>query len=363
MTVAVLNQEELVEPLAQQMLIRHIKKNIKISWNNTDAYVKQCQENFVKNNLLDISFDTVTQSLHRDLKFWKDLVMTEYKSKYRDLVKWLVENLNKHDLDRNYLIKLCVNDPTPTFVKTLARAVSKHEPYWYLRGELDKTDDVVVLRNVVGNEKILADKLANSGYMWYLDSGYTNFLTGKKSWHRLVKNHIHHNLAELKFPADRLSVFSRFPDAWKPGGEKILVVESSEEYYQMIGTSLHDWREKVLTQLQLHTDRPVEFKSKSQSRKDRVSVYEQLKNNINDYYCVINESSAAAIEAIWLGIPVITLGRHVSTPVARTSIAEIDNLYRGPIGDWLCALSYSQYTESEILNGTAIKFIRKHFNV
>lgn len=363
MTVAILNQEELIEPLARQMLARQINKKTKFSWNTTDTYVKQCQEKFANNKLLDISFDTVNQSMYRDYKLWKDLVTAEYKGNFRELVKWLVENLDHHELDRDYLIKLCLKDTEPTFVKTLARLVSKHEPYWHLRGEIDATDDVVVLRNIVGNEKILSDKLNKSGSMWFIDSGYTNFLTGKKIWHRLVKNHIHHNVARLKFPADRLSTFSRFPEPWASTGEKILVVESSEQYYQMIGTTLDAWRQKVITQLQLHTDRPVEFKSKLQSRKDRVSVYEHLKNNPNNYYCVISESSAAAIEAVWLGIPIITLGQHVSIPVARTSISDINNLYRGPIGDWLCALSYSQYTESEILNGTAIKFIRKYFNV
>jgi hypothetical protein len=363
MTIAILNQEELIEPLARQMLIRHISNKIKFSWNTTDDYVAQCKETFTKKKLLDISFDTVNQSMHRDYKIWKDLVMAEYKGKYRDLIKWLVENLGNHELDRDYLIKLCLKDPEQTFVKTLARLVSKHEPYWHLRGEINATEDVVVLRNVIGNENILSYKLAKSGSMWFIDSGYTNFLTGKKVWHRLVKNHIHHDLKGLKFPADRLRVFSSFPEPWRPAGEKILVVESSEEYYRMIGTTLEDWRNKVTTQLQIHTDRPVEFKSKSQSRKDRISVYEQLKNNPSEYYCVISDSSAAAIEAIWMGVPVITLGQHVSTPVARTSIADINNLYRGPLGDWLCALSYCQYTQSEILDGTALKFIRKYFNV
>jgi hypothetical protein len=92
-------------------------------------------------------------------------------------------------------------------------------------------------------------------------------------------------------------------------------------------------------------------------------VYELLKDNPNDYYCVISESSVAAIEAIWLGIPVITLKQHVSAPVARTQISDINNLYRGPIGDWLCALSYCQFTKAEMLNGTAAKITRKFYHV
>lgn len=363
MTVAVLNQEELVEPLADKLLARYFKKHMPIEWNTIDAYLAQCRQHHTQTGLLNIDFGLVNQSLHKDLRIWKDLVMAEYKAKYRELVRWLTENLDEHKLDREYLINLCINDPRPSFVKTLTGLVTKNQPNWTLRGEINATDDVVVLRNTIGNENILRYKLARQGPMWFIDSGYTNFLTGKKHWHRLVKNHIHHNVAKLKFPADRLSMFGQFPEPWAPSGEKILIVESSEEYYNMIGTTLADWRNTVTTQLRRHTDRPLEFKSKSESRKTRVSVYEQLRQRRNDYYCVVHESSAAAIEAIWLGIPVITLGPHISAPVARTSLADVNNLYRGPLGDWLCAVSYCQFSQKEILDGTAVKFIRKFHNV
>lgn len=363
MTTAILNHEELVEPLADKLIAHMIKQRVQPQWQITDQYLQDCADSYKRNQLLAIDFGKVNQSLHQDLKAWKDLVMTHYKGQYRELVHWLIENLDKHDIDRDYLIKLCVTDARPSFVKTVARMVSKNEPYWNLRGELDSTDDVAVLRNVKGNEAVLGYKLAKGGSMWYIDSGYTNFITGKKLWHRLVKNHMHHNIKGLKFPADRLSMFPKFPEPWRPAGETILVVESSEEYFNMIGTSLGEWRNKIRVQLQSITNRPIEFKSKTDSRKTRVSVYEQLRTNPNQYYCVISEASAAAVEAIWCGVPAITLGQHVSTPVTRNSLNDIDNLYRGCLGDWLCALSYCQYTEEEILDGTATKFIRKYFNV
>ena len=75
---------------------------------------------------------------------------------------------------------------------------------------------------------------------------------------------------------------------------------------------------------------------------------------------MISDSSAAAIEAIWLGIPVITLGRHISSAVARNDLGQINDLYRGSIGDWLCALTYSQFTKKEMYDGTALKIIKEH---
>jgi hypothetical protein len=46
--------------------------------------------------------------------------------------------------------------------------------------------------------------------------------------------------------------------------------------------------------------------------------------------------------------------------VARTKIEDINDLYRGSIGDWLCALTYSQFTEQEIHQGHALEIVQKY---
>jgi hypothetical protein len=359
----ILNYEELVEPLADQILIRHLKKTMHVQWTATESYLKTCQDNFESTKLLNIDFGQVQQCLNKDLRAWRESVMTVYKKHYRKLINWLATNLDKSNLDRNYLIHLCVSNEQPTFVKTISRQLNKGEPTWALRGEPVDTDQPVVLRNILGNESLIQDRLKHSKPMWFIDSGYTNFLTGKKTWHRLVKNHMHHNVVGIKFPADRLGMFPEFPRPWRKDGKKILVVESSRQHYQLMGTTLLRWKDTISKELKKHTDRPVEFKSKSDSRKNRDTVYEQLKDNPDDYYCVISDSSAAAVEAVWMGVPVITLGQHISMPVARTKIEDINDLYRGPIGDWLCAVSYCQFTVNEMLDGTAAKITKKFYHV
>lgn len=359
----ILNYEELVEPLADQIIIRHLKKSVHIDWTITTAYINSCQQNFEQTRLLNIDFKVVQQSLHQDLKVWKEQVITEYKNRYRKLINWLSANLHEYDIDRNYLIQLCVTDPRPSFVKNIARQLNKSEPTWALKGDNIDTNKPIVLRNILGNEDLITHRLTNNLPMWFIDSGYTNFLTGKKTWHRLVKNHMHHDIAGQHFPADRLGMFPEFPRKWNTDGKKILVVESSQQHYQMMDTARNRWKFLLSKEISKYTDLPVEFKSKSDSRKDRITVYDQLKDNLDDYYCVISDSSVAAIEAIWLGIPVITLRQHISAPVARTQISDINNLYRGPVGDWLCALSYCQFTKAEILNGTAVKLTKKFYHV
>ena len=229
----ILNYEELLAPLADRILLRHLKKSVHINWTITTAYLDSCQQNFEQTKLLNIDFKVVQQSLHEDLKVWKDYVVTEYKDRYRKMINWLSENLHEYDLDRNYLIQLCVTNPQLTFVKTISRQLNKGEPTWALRGEQVDTNEPVVLRNILDNELLIRDRLIHNKPMWFIDSGYTNFLTGKKTWHRLVKNHTHHDIMEQQFPADRLGMFPKFPETWRTGGNKILVVESSEQHYKI----------------------------------------------------------------------------------------------------------------------------------
>jgi hypothetical protein len=53
----------------------------------------------------------------------------------------------------------------------------------------------------------------------------------------------------------------------------------------------------------------------------------------------------------------------VTNPVTKNSLSDIDNLYYGDITQWLCMLSYSQFTKEELLDGTAARLVRKYGNV
>jgi hypothetical protein len=352
-----LNHDEAVTGLAKRILAQHLKK-IEPAWANTIDYLEKTNQRMEKSGLIEIDFDTLNGLLRQDLEEYKDSVVIEYKKKYRPLIRWLGKNFKNINVDRDYLLSRYINSTTKNFVKTLGQQLTD-QPIWVLPGDPISDDQLVVLRNIINNEFVLQHRLANHLPFWFIDSGYTNFLTGKKHWHRLVANHIHHSLSKKSyFPADRLHLLPSMPTPWRNDGDAILVVENSEQHYQMFGTTLSAWREQVRTELQKYTDRAVIFRPKELNRKIRDNLYEHLQKS--NYYCVITDASSAAIEAVWTGIPIITLGRHVSTTVARTRLSDINNLYRGPVGNWLCALSYSQFTEKEMYNGTALKLIKKY---
>jgi hypothetical protein len=354
-----LNNDELAEPLARIMIRRYLRK-LKPNWSSTNEYLEKCQGKTKKSGLIEVDFSKVNECIRKDLNEYQVNIIKTYKKTYRPLVRWLTENLEKSGIDQRFLIKQCIDHGHRSFVKLVGSQLTDQGRY------ITRTDDRLVdwpilIRNTVHNEVRLAEKIKNKRPFWFIDSGYTNFLTDKKQWHRLVNNHLHQHLEDLtKFPADRLQFLSSFPRPWTRKGDTILVVENSEQHYRIFNKELSSWKDWIVDTLRKHTDLPIEFKPKEGDRKTRQSVWELINENPNKYCCVISDSSAAAIEAVWAGVPIITLGQHISTPVARTQLEDINNLYRGTLGNWLCALTYSQFTAEEMYNGTALKFIKKY---
>jgi hypothetical protein len=106
-----------------------------------------------------------------------------------------------------------------------------------------------------------------------------------------------------------------------------------------------------------YTDKKIIFREKK-PKKSRAPLYKHL--CYEDYFCVISINSNAATESIWAGIPVITLDKHISNPVSRNKLSDINNLYRGSLSNWLSTLSYSQFTYDEIVNGKALEIIKQY---
>ena len=354
--LALINRDELVTGLARRMVARDLKR-IAMEWTSTKRYLDKIRKQHNKSHLLEIDFGRVNNLLREDLCAHRDRINARYKKLFRPLCHWLVENFERLPISsEQWLIMYELQGSG--LIKTLAQQLDP-QTMWCLPGEAVPDQEPVLIRNIINNERLLIDRRQRGLPFWFVDSGYTNFLTGKKTWHRLVVNDLHtvHN-RDQGFPADRLDLLPCLPRPWRQDGEAILVVENSEYHHRQQGTTLESWRMDVLQKLKSHTDRAIVFRPKSTNRKTRDNLYEHLCHS--DYYCVITDASAAAIEAVWAGIPIITLGRHISVPVARTGLHKINSLYRGPIGDWLCALTYSQWTLAEMQSGLAVKMIRRY---
>jgi len=213
-----------------------------------------------------------------------------------------------------------------------------------------------IIRNTVGNESFLTDKIDNNYPFWFIDSGYTNFLGSHKKWHRLARNHLHFN-KNFAAPVDRLGMFESFPAQWRTGGDRILVIEPGPFAAAIFHVDIKDWKYQVEKELRTYTDKKIVFREKI-AKKKRTKLWDELRNE--DYYCVVSINSNAATEAIWAGVPAITLDKHITNPVTVNTLSDINNLYRGNLAEWLGTLSYSQFTYEELIDGTALNIIKKY---
>ena len=245
------------------------------------------------------------------------------------------------------------------FIKSVGLHIDPTSEFKIRSKFTDATEDCI-LRNTIGNEKLLVDKIDNHYPFWFIDSGYTNFLEGKhKTWHRLTRNHIHHS-ANFLPPPDRLGMFKEFPRQWRDGGEIILVIEPGPFSSAIFHVDMKIWKYEIEKTIRQYTDKPIKFRPKI-DKKIRKPLYQELLND--DYYCVININSNAATESVWAGIPVITLDKHITNSISRSNISDINNLHRPHLANWLCMLSYSQFTYEELIDGTAVSIMKKYHGI
>lgn len=300
------------------------------------------------------------RGVSKDLEAWRDQVnniVTNYrKYHFRNIhlhIDYLLDQLNETAVIDHYL-----NSNIDYFIKTVGLQIDPGAEMIRRKNFIDVQEDCL-LRNTVGNENIIVDKIDKNLPFWFIDSGYTNFIEPNKKWHRLVRNHLHFNQSFVA-PADRLNIFPNFPRPWRKNGSKILIVEPGEFAASIMHVEAKSWGRQVAEELKKYTDRPIEFRSKT-NKKTRTSLYQQLLDG--DYYCTISINSNSAVESIWAGVPAITLNKHVSNSVTRSNLSEINDLYYGPLGDWLAWLSYCQFTFDELMNGTALDIIRRYHSV
>jgi hypothetical protein len=273
-----------------------------------------------------------------------------YQKNLNNHIDHLLEKFGEDRVLREYR-----NSSKEYFIKSVGLSLDPTAELVRRKYFLDRNEECL-LRNTVGNEGLLVHKIDNNLPFWFIDSGYTNFLEPNKKWHRLVRNHLHYS-NYFDAPSDRLKNLKSFPAKWRTGGDKILIIEPGPFAASIFHVDLKTWKYQVAKELRKYTDKKIYFRPKI-DKKIRKDLYTKLLDD--DYYCTISINSNSAVESIWAGVPAITLGKHISNPVTVNRVSDINNLYRGPLGNWLSWITYNQYTYEELLNGTAVQMIGKY---
>lgn len=217
------------------------------------------------------------------------------------------------------------------------------------------TDNPLVIRGVSSSSQTAIRHCWDTNRTFYaIDTGYFgNYKT--KVWHRITKNNLQLLGPIIDRPSDRLKKIGYNYRKFTPG-RKILICPPSEKIMGLFGQpSPEDWVRDVIKQLLKYTDRPIEVRLKP-SREERTTTNTIEAALDDDVHCLVTYNSIAAVEALMFGKPAITLGPNSAQLLCNTSLSEIEKLHtpsKDEMHQFMCYLSYGQFTRSEMQNGFA----------
>ena len=261
----------------------------------------------------------------------------------------------------NYARKGHDYDP---YLRSFMQGVNGTESNWETE---EHTDSTLIIRGLGGGSQKAIKKCWETGRPFYaIDTGY--FGNGKhKIWHRVTYNALQNMNKIDNRGADRLKVQLK-ADSWKEiykpftPGSKIMVCPPSDKVMNMFGQgTAQEWTDKLVTQLKTLTDRPIEIRMKP-IRSERISTKTIQDALQDDVHCLITYNSIAATEALMEGKPAITLGPNAAQLICETDLANLETP-RIPTEDemyaFLIHLSYSQFTQAEMEDGTAWRILQE----
>lgn len=333
----------------------------------TDSYLaealgwsleKKGRNKFLPKKYVPKAREKIADGISKDFHNWIEKVESViqnrtaiYQRHIQRNIRYYIENLGIENIFEAYR-----NSKYCDFVKGTGLNIDKDSEFVRRIDYTNYTEDCL-FRNMEGNETLILDKINNNLPFWFIDTGYTNFLNGKKkTWHRLVRNNLHHSKM-FEVPVDRLNNFESFPLPWRGDGEKILLIEPGQFSAKTFNVDIKEWTNRTIKEIRKYTDKKIVIREKL-SKKVRKNLHRELLDE--DYHCIVNINSNASVEAIWAGIPAITLHTHISNSVTRNKISDINNLFKGNIANWIAYLSYCQFTEEELTSGKAYKLMEKY---
>jgi hypothetical protein len=213
-----------------------------------------------------------------------------------------------------------------------------------------------VLRGISKRKEMAACRAANRDF-YYVDTGY--FGNGKKkTFHRVTLNDVQKFGPVIDRPHDRLERTGIQLTKFRPGS-KVLLAPPSQKLLNLYNINLESWLDSTINEIKQHTDREIVIRTK-QGRSTRVNDDTMEMALDRDVHCLVTFSSIAAGEALLLGKPAITLGPNAAAALCSQSLSEIETPKIPTLDEvvaWAAHLSYCQFTEPEMRDGTAWRIL------
>jgi hypothetical protein len=129
---------------------------------------------------------------------------------------------------------------------------------------------------------------------------------------------------------------------WKRSGRHIVIAAPTRTYARFHET--RDWIADTIDALARVTDRQLVIRDKETKR--------PLQLDLDGAHCLVTHGSIAAVEAVILGCPVVVSPDSAAALVGQTDLSKVEKPVYPDREPWLRALSYSQFSEQELVDGT-----------
>jgi len=236
--------------------------------------------------------------------------------------------------------------------------------------DINEINKPMVVRGVTSKSEIVECQKNNRDF-YYIDTGYIgNFpspgnTSGKKIWHRIVKNDLQHNISK-DLPSDRWErLIKQDPrlewSGWKSHNQKILLVLPNPKACRYYNIDCDQWIAETTEKIKTYSNLPIEIRVKG-SRSERnhgYSIYDAFDTGV---YATVSFNSIASLESVLYGIPAFVSVPCAASPLVSTDLSQLKNPHKPEMNLIIkqCkTLAYGQFRQDEILDGTAWKIINE----
>lgn len=131
---------------------------------------------------------------------------------------------------------------------------------------------------------------------------------------------------------------------WQKGGRHIVIAAPSKTYAKV--HRIENWIADTIDQLARVTDRQLVIRDKESCRN------RPLQMDLDGAHALVTHGSIAAVESVILGCPVFVHPDSAASLVGLTDLSKIENPVYPDRQPWLNALAYSQFNETELVDGS-----------
>lgn len=211
-------------------------------------------------------------------------------------------------------------------------------------------DGAAFFYGVVPETRALFERARAEGRDWYYaDNAY--FDRGRQGCFRITKNAFQCTRV-LEPDYKRMDSIGIKVLPWREQGAHVVVCEQSAAFMELSGYK-GNWTADVLEALSRVTAREIRLRKWN---RDKAKMAATLKDDLKGAWALVTHMSAAANEALLMGIPVFITGAAAAAPVASgTTFEELPEIEApvllGGRSEWAAALCAKQWTVDEITNG------------